>query len=147
MQFGDYRVEIIPDTEFRLDGGAMFGVVPRTLWSTVFPPDDHNRIGMNMNCVYIEAGPERILIETGIGEPPGPSPSPFPPNMPMMIKISSNINTTAIIPAMIQGLLMTAFFARLVAIEEVGRGALCRLTGFLGVGGLDTPASFPAGAF
>jgi hypothetical protein len=30
MQFGDYRAEIIPDTEFRLDGGAMFGVVPRT---------------------------------------------------------------------------------------------------------------------
>lgn len=68
MQFGDYRVEIVPDAEFRLDGGAMFGVVPRTLWSTVFPPDDHNRIRLNMNCVYIEAGPERILIETGIGE-------------------------------------------------------------------------------
>ena len=68
MQFGDYRVEIIPDTEFRLDGGAMFGIVPRTLWSTVFPPDDLNRIRLNMNCVYIEAGSERILIETGIGE-------------------------------------------------------------------------------
>lgn len=68
MQFGDYRVEIIPDTEFRLDGGAMFGVVPRTLWSKVCPPDDHNRIRMNMNCVFIETGDERILIETGIGE-------------------------------------------------------------------------------
>ena len=68
MQFGDYRVEIIPDTEFRLDGGAMFGVVPRTLWSNVFPPDEQNRIRLNMNCVFIEAGPERILIETGIGE-------------------------------------------------------------------------------
>jgi glyoxylase-like metal-dependent hydrolase (beta-lactamase superfamily II) len=68
MQFGDYRVEIVPDTEFRLDGGAMFGVVPRNLWSKVCPPDDQNRIRMNMNCVFIEAGPERILIETGIGE-------------------------------------------------------------------------------
>jgi glyoxylase-like metal-dependent hydrolase (beta-lactamase superfamily II) len=68
MQFGDYRVEIVPDTEFRLDGGAMFGVVPRTLWSRVCPPDDHNRIRMNMNCVFIETGHERILIETGIGE-------------------------------------------------------------------------------
>lgn len=68
MQFGDYRVEIIPDTEFRLDGGAMFGVVPRTLWSNVFPPDEQNRIRLNMNCVFIEAGDERILIETGIGE-------------------------------------------------------------------------------
>ena len=68
MQVGDYRVEIIPDTEFRLDGGAMFGVVPRTLWSRVCPPDEQNRIRMNMNCVFIDTGDERILIETGIGE-------------------------------------------------------------------------------
>jgi glyoxylase-like metal-dependent hydrolase (beta-lactamase superfamily II) len=68
MQFGDYRVEIAPDTEFRLDGGAMFGVVPRTLWERVSPPDDLNRIRMNMNCVFIDTGTEKILIETGIGE-------------------------------------------------------------------------------
>lgn len=68
MQFGDFRVEIVPDTEFRLDGGAMFGVVPRALWSRVCPPDEQNRIRMNMNCVFIEAGGERILIETGIGD-------------------------------------------------------------------------------
>jgi glyoxylase-like metal-dependent hydrolase (beta-lactamase superfamily II) len=68
MQFGDYRVEIVPDTEFRLDGGAMFGVVPRTLWSRVCPPDEQNRIRLNMNCVLIDTGGERILIETGIGE-------------------------------------------------------------------------------
>jgi glyoxylase-like metal-dependent hydrolase (beta-lactamase superfamily II) len=68
MQLGDYRVEIVPDTEFRLDGGAMFGVVPRNLWSVVCPPDEQNRIRMNLNCLFIEAGKERILIETGIGD-------------------------------------------------------------------------------
>jgi glyoxylase-like metal-dependent hydrolase (beta-lactamase superfamily II) len=68
MQFGEYRVELIPDTEFRLDGGAMFGVVPRALWSKVCPPDAENRIRMNMNCVFVDTGRERILIETGIGE-------------------------------------------------------------------------------
>jgi glyoxylase-like metal-dependent hydrolase (beta-lactamase superfamily II) len=68
MQFGDYRVEVLPDTEFRLDGGAMFGVVPRSLWSRVCPPDEHNRIRLNMNCLYVEAGTERILVETGIGD-------------------------------------------------------------------------------
>ena len=68
MQFGDYRVELVPDTEFWLDGGAMFGVVPRNLWSRVCPPDAENRIRMNMNCVFIDTGAERILIETGIGE-------------------------------------------------------------------------------
>lgn len=68
MQLDDYRVEIIPDTEFRLDGGAMFGVVPRKLWSQACPPDDQNRIRMNMNCVFIDTGSEKVLIETGIGD-------------------------------------------------------------------------------
>src|SRR3954454_22469174 len=68
MIFGDYRIEIIPDCEFRLDGGAMFGVVPRNLWSKVCPPDEQNRIRMNMNCLFIEADQERILVETGIGD-------------------------------------------------------------------------------
>ena len=67
MQVGDYLVEVIPDTEFRLDGGAMFGVVPRTLWSQECPPDEQNRIRMNMNCVFIDTGSDKILIETGIG--------------------------------------------------------------------------------
>jgi glyoxylase-like metal-dependent hydrolase (beta-lactamase superfamily II) len=68
MLVGDYRVEIIPDTEFHLDGGAMFGVVPRNLWSQVCPPDDQNRIRMNMNCVFVDTGEDKILIETGIGD-------------------------------------------------------------------------------
>ena len=68
MQVGDYRVEIIPDTEFRLDGGAMFGVIPRTLWSRVCLPDHQNRIRMNMNCVFVDTGKDKVLIETGIGD-------------------------------------------------------------------------------
>lgn len=68
MDFGDYRVEVIPDTEFRLDGGAMFGVVPRVLWEKVCPPDELNRIRLNMNCLFLETPKEKILIETGIGE-------------------------------------------------------------------------------
>lgn len=68
MLFGDHRIEIIPDTLFKLDGGAMFGVVPRVIWERVCPPDDKNRIAMNMNCVFIETAKEKILIETGIGE-------------------------------------------------------------------------------
>jgi len=68
MILGDYRIEIVPDTEFRLDGGAMFGVVPRVLWERVCPPDELNRIRMNMNCVFVDTGKEKILIETGVGE-------------------------------------------------------------------------------
>ena len=68
MLFGDHRIEIIPDTLFKLDGGAMFGVVPRVIWERACPPDEKNRIAMNMNCVFIETAREKILIETGIGE-------------------------------------------------------------------------------
>jgi glyoxylase-like metal-dependent hydrolase (beta-lactamase superfamily II) len=68
MFFGDYRVEVVPDTEFWLDGGAMFGVVPRSLWSKVCPPDEDNRIRLNMNCLFIETETERILVETGAGD-------------------------------------------------------------------------------
>ncbi len=68
MILGDYRIEIIPDAEFRLDGGAMFGVVPRVLWERKCPPDELNRIKLQMNCLFIDTGKEKILIETGIGE-------------------------------------------------------------------------------
>src|SRR6476619_7263243 len=68
MLLGDYRLEIVPDTEFRLDGGAMFGVVPRVLWERVCLPDELNRVRLNMNCVFIDAGGEKILVEAGIGE-------------------------------------------------------------------------------
>ncbi len=68
MQFGDYRVEVVSDGEFRLDGGAMFGVVPRALWQRVAPPDAENRVRLNANCLFVETADERILIETGMGD-------------------------------------------------------------------------------
>ena len=68
MRFGDYRVEVVPGGEFRLDGGAMFGVVPRALWKRVAPPDGENRVLLNANCLYVEAAGERVLIETGMGD-------------------------------------------------------------------------------
>jgi glyoxylase-like metal-dependent hydrolase (beta-lactamase superfamily II) len=68
MRFADYRVEIVPDALFHLDGGAMFGVVPRSLWAKICPPDEHNRIRLNMNCLFVETSAERILVETGIGD-------------------------------------------------------------------------------
>src|SRR5436190_24069511 len=68
MEFGDYRVEVIPDTEFKLDGGAMFGVVPRVLWERVSPPDELNRVTLTCNCLFVDTGKQKILIETGMGE-------------------------------------------------------------------------------
>jgi len=68
MLLGDYRVEVIPDCEFRLDGGAMFGVVPRVVWERVCPPDDLNRVTLTCNCLFIDTGKKKVLIETGMGE-------------------------------------------------------------------------------
>jgi glyoxylase-like metal-dependent hydrolase (beta-lactamase superfamily II) len=68
MNIGDFRLEIISDTEIRLDGGAMFGVVPRVMWEKVCPPDSLNRVPLAAHCLYVEAGGEKILFETGTGE-------------------------------------------------------------------------------
>lgn len=68
MEIGDYRVEIVQDAEFWLDGGAMYGVVPRVLWEQVTTPDEMNRIRLSLNCVFVDTGKDRVLIDSGIGE-------------------------------------------------------------------------------
>jgi hypothetical protein len=50
---GDLEIVILSDGLFRLDGGAMFGVVPKTFWEKTSPPDDRNRIQMCMNPVLV----------------------------------------------------------------------------------------------
>jgi glyoxylase-like metal-dependent hydrolase (beta-lactamase superfamily II) len=52
---------------FRLDGGSMFGVVPKVLWSKLAPPDESNRIDLQTNCLLLEDGIRTVLIETGYG--------------------------------------------------------------------------------
>lgn len=53
--------------QFRLDGGAMFGIIPRTLWARLVTPDDLNRIPLQTNCVLLDNGKRKVLIETGYG--------------------------------------------------------------------------------
>ncbi|MCK5701434.1 MAG: MBL fold metallo-hydrolase, partial [Cyclobacteriaceae bacterium] len=53
---------------FKLDGGAMFGVVPKAIWSKTNPPDDFNMCTWAMRCLLIEDGNRLILIDNGIGE-------------------------------------------------------------------------------
>jgi glyoxylase-like metal-dependent hydrolase (beta-lactamase superfamily II) len=67
LTIGPYRVSFLSGGRFRLDGGAMFGVVPRVLWERVSPPDDRNRIRMAMNCLLIEGDGKRVLVDTGSG--------------------------------------------------------------------------------
>ena len=61
------QLHIIEAGNFKLDGGAMFGVVPKPLWEKTNPADDKNRIEMATRSLLIEDGNRLILIDTGMG--------------------------------------------------------------------------------
>jgi glyoxylase-like metal-dependent hydrolase (beta-lactamase superfamily II) len=67
LTIGPYRVHFLCGGRFRLDGGAMFGVIPKVLWSRVAPADERNRIRMRMMCLLIEGDGKRILVDAGSG--------------------------------------------------------------------------------
>ncbi|HEX4954280.1 MAG TPA: MBL fold metallo-hydrolase [Thermoanaerobaculia bacterium] len=68
MKLGRFQLALAPDGEFRLDGGAMFGVVPKVLWEKKKAPDERNRIRMTTNCLLVESGSELVLVDTGVGD-------------------------------------------------------------------------------
>src|SRR5882724_11088502 len=57
---------------FKLDGGAMFGVVPKAMWSKIHPPDENNLCTWAMRCLLIEEGKRLILVDNGIGDKQDP---------------------------------------------------------------------------
>ncbi len=61
------KLHSIETGNFKLDGGAMFGVVPKVLWEKTNPADSNNRIDMSARCLLIEDGNKLILIDTGLG--------------------------------------------------------------------------------
>ena len=68
MRFGKLELDIVRGSGFRLDGGAMFGVVPKVLWEKKFPADERNRIGLATNCLLVRSGGYTALVESGLGE-------------------------------------------------------------------------------
>src|ERR1035441_9955917 len=65
---GDFEVSRVNDSLYWWDGGAVFGVVPKTLWSRKLPPDELNRVPLAFNCYLIRTGSHNVLIETGLGD-------------------------------------------------------------------------------
>jgi len=65
---GDLEILRVNETPYWWDGGALFGVVPKTLWSRKIPVDELNRIPLALNCYLIRTGSHTILIETGLGD-------------------------------------------------------------------------------
>jgi len=64
---GDFEVIVLTDGTYYLDGGAMFGVVPKPLWEKRSPADNQNRVLLGLNTVVVRDGKQIIVIETGIG--------------------------------------------------------------------------------
>jgi glyoxylase-like metal-dependent hydrolase (beta-lactamase superfamily II) len=67
LRLGDFDISGLRDGYFFLDGGAMFGVVPKTLWEQKYPADSKNRIKLALNSVLIRTPHALVLVETGIG--------------------------------------------------------------------------------
>ncbi len=68
MRLGRFELAALSDGTFALDGGQMFGVVPKLLWEKRIPADERNRVRLGLTCVLVRTGSANVLIETGIGD-------------------------------------------------------------------------------
>jgi glyoxylase-like metal-dependent hydrolase (beta-lactamase superfamily II) len=65
---GRYEATIVSAGTFALDGGAMFGIIPKPLWEKKIPADDKNRIPMGTNCLLLRDGKRTVLVDCGMGD-------------------------------------------------------------------------------
>ena len=65
---GKWKIFAIESGDFRLDGGAMMGSVPKVLWEKTNPSDELNRIDLSLRCLLLDDGTNKVLIETGMGD-------------------------------------------------------------------------------
>ena len=62
------KLSLFNIANFRIDGGAMFGVVPKVLWSRVYPADENNLIVLTLRSLVVETDGHIILVDTGWGD-------------------------------------------------------------------------------
>lgn len=67
LTVGDFELTALSDGIYRLDGGAFFGVIPKTLWSRKTQSDEKNRVPSGLTSILVRTGDKNILIETGMG--------------------------------------------------------------------------------
>lgn len=68
MKIGKYKLTSIDTVTFGLDGGAMFGIIPKTLWQKYNPSDEQNRVTLGARSLLLQSNKRKILIDTGLGE-------------------------------------------------------------------------------
>jgi len=67
-KLGEFELHAVNDGFFRLDGGAMFGIVPKPVWQKAAPPDERNRIRLSLTTLLIRTGTKNVLVDTGLGD-------------------------------------------------------------------------------
>lgn len=88
MKIGPYEIHVVENGSFGLDGGAMFGIVPKVLWERRIPSDEKNRIPLAVRSLLLRSDKLNIIVETGIG-------TSFPPKETDIYKIDhSKISTS-----------------------------------------------------
>src|SRR5438105_1014863 len=86
LRIGDWTVHTIETGYLWLDGGSMFGSVPKPLWSKTNPPDERNRIRLAMRCLLLEGLGRRVLVDDGVGDK-------FPPKLADIYRVEHDEHT------------------------------------------------------
>ncbi|MEE9448724.1 MAG: MBL fold metallo-hydrolase [Ignavibacteriaceae bacterium] len=68
MKIGKYRLKIIESGYFGLDGGAMFGIIPKPLWQKTNPADESNRVKLSTRNLLLESENRKIIVDVGMGD-------------------------------------------------------------------------------
>ena len=85
LHLGELEVSVVTDGTFWLDGGTMFGIVPKVLWGRLAPPDEENRIELGLNCLLVRSPRQLTLIDAGIGRD-------YPPKMKKIYRLDERTN-------------------------------------------------------
>jgi len=67
MNLADFELTAVSDGLYRLDGGAFFGIIPKSMWSKKVQADENNLVPVGLNSIVVQTGKQTVLIETGIG--------------------------------------------------------------------------------
>ena len=68
LKLGDFQIFSLVEGRFHLDGGAMFGIVPKIMWEKLIPPNDKNLVPLDTNLLLVKTKGKNILIDSGLGD-------------------------------------------------------------------------------